>query len=206
MMLGQQHTWLQWRQRAFLTTPTFWWVTYAFPWRRRSTAWSSGRMEFLRIPPPLLGESWGRAFRWSSRTAAPEKGRAAALAGRSWPGPTLEGESKKAELLSWFSQFGLIARFLISWKMVSFQSCLKTTFVLSREHCLVHTYTRLLVDPPWLGYFSRAGGVVLPWLPLQDEYGIRDNLCRTTQTAPFRSTSHPSLKGLHGSSAPEWET
>lgn len=62
----------------------------------RSPSWASGRMESLRIPPPSLAESWGWAFRWSSRTAAPEKGGAAALAGRSWPYQTLHGESQES--------------------------------------------------------------------------------------------------------------
>lgn len=99
MMLGQQHTWLQWRQRALLTAPIFCWVTYAFPWRW-STAWGSGMMKTLRIPPPFLGESWawGWAFRWSSCTAAP--------AGHSQPGPALQGESQasRASLLLFTAQ------------------------------------------------------------------------------------------------------
>lgn len=38
MRLCQQHTGLQWRQKALLMVPRFCWVIYSFPWRW-STAW-----------------------------------------------------------------------------------------------------------------------------------------------------------------------
>lgn len=49
---------------------------------------------------------------------------------------------------------------------------------------------RLLVDPPWLDYIVRAGGFVGTWLPLQDEYGIRGSLYRSTQPGKLTSDLH----------------
>lgn len=126
-------TWLQWRQRALLTAPIFWWGAHREP----QAGWS---------PCGSLLPCWQRAGAEPLDGAhVPPLPRRAVLQllldAADLVKPCTE-RAKKAEVLSWFSQLGLIARFLTSWKMFSFKSCLKTTFVLSSEHWLVDTRHR----------------------------------------------------------------